>query len=154
MLMLGAYQGRYELPKEIRDESGRRRRVSRSTPSRPPILSAAEERRNGTSGEFRSSAASDSAEDGVAAVDRDGGTGDEVGGGARQEHGDAGHVLQGAPATGRSPPEHVVVELGNLPTRPAGEVGIDPTREHRVDLDVVPGPGGRERFGQLHDAAL
>ena len=32
--------------------------------------------------------------------------------------------------------------------------GVDPARQHRVDLDVVLGPGAGERARQLHDAAL
>ena len=36
----------------------------------------------------------------------------------------------------------------------AREVGIHPAGQHRVHLDVVRGPRGRERFRELHDAAL
>ena len=38
--------------------------------------------------------------------------------------------------------------------RGARQVGVDPARQHGVDLDVVLGPGGGQRPGQLHDAAL
>src|SRR2546429_1931674 len=150
MLMFGAYQGPHSVAKKFGPAGGARASEldSTTTFARPrsrrfsPLRKRA--RRNGTSGDFPSSPACDSAEDGIAAVHRDGGPGDEVGGGARQEHGHAGHVLEGAPASGRRPPEHVVVELGDLAARAPGQIGIDPPREHRVHLDVVPGPGGRE----------
>ncbi len=38
--------------------------------------------------------------------------------------------------------------------RPAGQRGVDPARQHRVDLDVVLGPGAGHGLGHLHDAAL
>ena len=41
-----------------------------------------------------------------------------------------------------------------LLARLAREVGVDPARQHRVDLDVVGGPADRQRLGQLDDAAL
>src|SRR5438552_18013064 len=95
-----------------------------------------------------------SAQDGVSAVHRDGGAGDEVGGGARQEHGDAGHVLDRPPAPGGCATEHVLVEALDLAPRTAREVGVDPARQDGVDLDVVAGPRSREGFGELDDTAL
>ena len=38
--------------------------------------------------------------------------------------------------------------------RAPGEIGVDPARQHRVDLDVVGGPGDRAGTSELHDAAL
>jgi hypothetical protein len=46
------------------------------------------------------------------------------------------------------------VQTAHLATCLLGELRIDPTGQHRVDLDVVFRPGGRERFGELHGAAL
>src|SRR5262245_52995420 len=165
MLMLGAYQGARERPKEIRPREASRaaaRSVRRGF-SRPRRWRFSRLRKRGeilpavTSGPALVAprgAARWLAEDGVPAVDRDGGAGNEVGGGACQEHGHAGHVLERAPASGRRATQHVVVELGHLAARAPGQIGVDPPREDRVDLDVVLGPGGRERFGELDDPAL
>lgn len=35
-----------------------------------------------------------------------------------------------------------------------GEIGVDPARQDRIDLDVVGGPGAGARSGELNDAAL
>ena len=59
-----------------------------------------------------------------------------------------------APAAGRRAHQHHGVEALDLLARAAGEVGIDPARQDGVDLDVVLGPAGGERLGELHDAAL
>src|SRR6266700_5169225 len=83
---------------------------------------------------------SPSALDGIAPVDRDGRARDEVGSRAGEEYRDARHVLLDAPALRRGAAEHVVVEPRHLLARIAGELGVDPARQHRVDLDIVAGP--------------
>src|SRR5438874_581297 len=95
-----------------------------------------------------------SALDRVAAVHGDGGARHEVGGGAGEEHGDARHVVDRSPALGWGAMQHVLVETGYLALGRVREVGLDPARQHRVDLDVVGRPRGGHRLGQLHDAAL
>src|SRR6185312_7879645 len=90
----------------------------------------------------------------IAAVDRDRRAGDEVRRGARQEHGDAGEVLRLAPAARRRARQHALMQAGHLRARIAREVGVDPAWQHSIHLDVVLGPGGSERLGELHDAAL
>ena len=48
----------------------------------------------------------------------------------------------------------LLVQALHLLARALGQIGIDPARQHRVDLDVVLRPGGRHRPGHLHDAAF
>src|SRR2546427_115950 len=72
---------------------------------------------------------------GVPAVHGDRGAGDEIRGWARQKDGDPRHVLDRAPAPGRRPPEHIVVEAVDLATRILCELGVDPPGQHRVHLD-------------------
>src|SRR5207237_337983 len=62
--------------------------------------------------------------DGVAAVDGDGRSGDEIGRGARQEDGDARHVLHDTPAAGGGAAQHRVVQALDLPARVLRELGI------------------------------
>ena len=38
--------------------------------------------------------------------------------------------------------------------RALGQIGIDPARQHGIDLDVVGRPGARAGAGELHDAAF
>src|SRR5215469_14973329 len=71
---------------------------------------------------------------GEAAVDGDGGAGHEVGGAAREEYGDARHVVDPAPTLGRCPAEHAVVKTGYFAPRPLGQLGVDPAGQHGVDL--------------------
>src|SRR5262245_17674929 len=158
MLMLGAYQGARERPKEIRPREASRaaaRSVRRGF-SRPRRWRFSRLRKRGeilpaaTSGPALVAprgAAWWLAEDGVPAVERDGGAGDEVGGGACQEHGHAGHVLARAADSGRRAPQPVRMELGPPAARAPAQIAVAPPREDRVDLDVVLRRGGRERFG-------
>src|SRR3989454_12519839 len=95
-----------------------------------------------------------SALDRVAAVDGNGGSRDEVGGGAREEDCDARHVVDGTPAAGRRALEDPLVQARDLLPRPARERGVDPTRQHRVDLDIVQGPRRGARPRELNDPAL
>ena len=46
------------------------------------------------------------------------------------------------------------MQAGDVDARLSGQVGVDPAGQDRVDLDVVLGPGGGERPGELDDAAL
>ena len=48
----------------------------------------------------------------------------------------------------------LVVQAVDLLAGALGEVGVDPARQHRVDLDVVGRPGHRAGARELHDAAL
>ena len=50
--------------------------------------------------------------------------------------------------------EHALVQAVDFHAGLAREVGVHPAGQHRVHLDVVRGPRGRERFRELHDAAL
>src|SRR6185295_9592996 len=95
-----------------------------------------------------------SALDGIASVDRDGRARDEVGGRAREEDRDPGHVLLDTPTLGRGAPEHVVMEPRHLGARVAGELGVDPARQHRVDLDIVAGPARGHGPRQLDYSTL
>src|SRR5439155_268540 len=95
-----------------------------------------------------------SALDRVAAVDGNGGSRDEVGGGAREEDRDARHVVDGTPAAGRRALEDPLVQARDLLPRPARERGVDPARQHRVDLNIVQGPRRGARPGELNDPAL
>src|SRR5262249_29350188 len=92
--------------------------------------------------------------DGIASIDRNGRAGHEVGGGARQEHGHTRHVLLYTPTLGGRTPKDAVVEPSDLLARLARELGVDPAREHRVDLDVVARPTRGHGPGELDDAAL
>src|SRR5204863_367094 len=58
------------------------------------------------------------------------------------------------PALGRCSPQDVLIQCRYLLARTARQIGVDPAGQHRIDLDVVTGPGDRERLRQLHDAAL
>src|SRR5271155_1607330 len=89
-----------------------------------------------------------------AAIDRDRGAGDEVGGGRSEEDGDAGEVFGDAPAAGRSAGQHPLVQSGDLLAGVAGQLGVDPAGQDGVDLDVVRRPGGRQRLGQLDEGAF
>src|SRR6185436_1319929 len=42
----------------------------------------------------------------------------------------------------------------DLLTRPPGQIGVDPPRQHGVGLDVVGGPGAGAGARELHDAAF
>src|SRR4051794_33808213 len=95
-----------------------------------------------------------SAHRGVAPIDRNRGPGDEIGGRAREEDGDALHVRRHAPAPARRAREHAFVEPLDLGTRPFRELRVDPPRQDRVHLDVVGRPRDRHRLRELHDAAL
>jgi len=59
-----------------------------------------------------------------------------------------------APARRRGARQNLVVQSIDFLPRPPGEIGVDPARQHRVDLDVVGGPGDRAGTRELHDAAF
>ena len=61
----------------------------------------------------------------------------------REEHRDAREVVDRAPARRGRARQHLVVQAVDLLARAPGQVGVDPARQHRVDLDVVGGPGHR-----------
>jgi len=46
------------------------------------------------------------------------------------------------------------MQSGDLLTRVARQLGVDPAGQNGVDLDVVRRPGGSERLGQLDDGAF
>src|ERR1700739_4364310 len=64
----------------------------------------------------------------IPAIDRDRRAGDEIGRGARQEHGDTGEVLGLAPAADGRARQHALVQAGYLLARVARQVGVDPAR--------------------------
>src|SRR5690606_18106526 len=82
--------------------------------------------------------------DGIAAVDRQGRAGDEVGGGRGEEDGDAGEVVGPAPAPGRRARQNLVVQALDLLAGAQRQLGVDPAGQDAVHLDVVGGPGGGE----------
>src|SRR5690242_15071964 len=43
---------------------------------------------------------------------------------------------------------------GDLLTGASREIGIDPARQHGIDLDIVARPGASDRFRELYDAAF
>src|ERR1019366_5827171 len=88
------------------------------------------------------------------AIDRNRRPGHEIRRLTGQERGHARHVARHPPPPFRRALLHTFVQSGHLLPRPLRQIGIDPPRQHRVDLDVVPGPGGGERTGHLHDAAF
>src|SRR3990172_596945 len=95
-----------------------------------------------------------SALDGIAAVHRDGRAGDEIGGGAGQEYGDARKVVRHPPPPRRRAGQDAVVEPGDVLARLDREIGVDPAGQDGVDLDPVLGPRRGEPPGELNDPAL
>src|SRR4051812_6951345 len=87
-------------------------------------------------------------------VDGDRGARDEVRGGRGEEYGDAGEVVDVAPAPRRGARQHALVQARDLLARAAGQIGVDPARQDRIDLDVVGRPGIGAGARVLHDAAL
>src|SRR5262245_15682324 len=90
----------------------------------------------------------------VASVDGYRRAGDEVGGRRGEEHGDTRKVVGHAPALGRRAHEYEAVEPRYLLARPFRQLGVNPARQHGIDLDIVLGPGGGQRFRQLHHPTL
>src|SRR5579872_4491566 len=90
----------------------------------------------------------------IAPVDRDRGSGDEVRGLAREEHGDTGKVVRPAPTAGGRPRDDFVVEVRHILSCTYGEICIDPAREYDIDLNIVLGPGAGEGLGELYDTAF
>src|SRR4051794_30552637 len=89
----------------------------------------------------------------IPAVDWNGRTGHEIGRGAREKYRYTGEVIARAPTARGRAREDPIMQSGDLLSRAACEVGVDPTRQHRVRLDVVGRPCNGERFRELHDAA-
>ena len=92
--------------------------------------------------------------DRIAAIDRNCGAGDEIRGGRRQKHRNAGKILRRAPALRRRARQHSFIQAGHLLARRARQIGVDPARQDAIDLDVVFRPGHRHRPRHLHDAAF
>src|SRR5690348_5938186 len=76
----------------------------------------------------------------VAAVDRDRGAGDEVGRRAREEDRDPLELVRRSPAAGRRARDDALAQTGDLPAPGLCQLGIDPARQHRIDLDPVRRP--------------
>ena len=80
------------------------------------------------------------------AVDRDGGSGDEVGRRTRRKYRDAGQIFRSAPAVHRRSIKYVFVQGVDVSARLLGEFRVDPTGQ-AVHLNIVGSPGGSERLG-------
>src|ERR1700731_4434634 len=80
-----------------------------------------------------------------AAIDGNGRTGYEVRRAGGKKHRDAGEVGCRAPARRRRTGQHLVMKASDLFAGAPRQIGVDPSRQHRVDWDMVGGPGARAR---------
>src|SRR5262249_22267726 len=80
---------------------------------------------------------------GEASIDGDRRARHEIRGSARQKNRDPGEILRITPTARGRPREHALVEAVHLAPGLARQIGIDPARQHRIDLDVLLRPGGR-----------
>jgi hypothetical protein len=90
----------------------------------------------------------------MVAIHRNGRAGDEIRRSAGQEHGDPGHVIGRTPAPGGSAGQHLFMQSLDLFARVLGQLSVNPAGQHGIDLDIVGGPGGGQRLGELHHRAL
>ena len=92
--------------------------------------------------------------DRITSIDRDRRSGDEIGRLARQERGDTRQVPWDAPAALRRTILYTFVQSRHLLADIPCQVGVNPTRQHGVDLNVVLSPSDGHGAAHLNDSPL